>query len=144
MLSRASATASRRPKIFRQWIFQNQVPTYRWQYQIATVPQTAPTPSPGMPVARALMPGLEAPGAKVLRVNVKQEEVPEDFRMPVPIRVEFDDSSQATVQVWVAGAGAEIDIPLPAGTLRRIVFNVGGAVLCRLKNENGERMTIIK
>ncbi len=122
---------------FQQWIFQNQVPTYRWHYSLENVPVSPLSPA-GMPIASA--PSRESQTTPVLRLRVRQEEVPQSFRMLVPIRIEFEDSSQHTAAIWVDSTGAEIDIPLSSLALRRVVFNAGDAVLCRVRNEDGEHL----
>lgn len=119
---------------FRQWIFQNQVPSYNWQYSIATVP----APSPVLPVARAPLPAV--PAARVLRLSVQQENVPADFRMFIPVTLEFADGTQTSMRVLVTNAGGKLEALLPPAKLKRLVFNSGHGVLCRVKNANGERL----
>jgi hypothetical protein len=119
---------------FQQWIFHNQIPTYRWRYSLESVPATAPGLPPGMPVARAL--AEESSTAQVVRIRIQQEDVPESFLMFVPLRVEFEDSTHTNLGVWVTRDGAEIDVSLAGSGLKRVIFNAGDAVLCRIRNEN--------
>ncbi|MGH7494898.1 MAG: M1 family metallopeptidase [bacterium] len=127
---------------FQQWIFDNQIPTYRWQYDVKNIPAATPSLPAGMPVANAL--ATEHRTAQVARIRVQQEEVSSSFRMFVPIRVEWDDSTHMSVRLWVTQAGAEIDIPLAAGGLKRVVFNAGDAVLCRIVNETEDHWPAAK
>ncbi|MEK7728661.1 MAG: M1 family aminopeptidase, partial [candidate division KSB1 bacterium] len=115
---------------FRQWLYRSEAPTYRWRYEIA--PELEP-PQVGLPVAQ----GAVAPFATthVLRVKVRQEGVSRDFKMPVPVTVEYADGTSATQRVWVTHAGGEIEWPLRSSKVLNVWCNRGNAVLARVRHE---------
>ena len=79
---------------FDQWVYGVDVPTYR----------------PDLEVLRSGDP--ERPF--VLRGTIRQEDVPEGFRMPVPILLRFDDRPPVARRVWVDADSTDVEIPLPA------------------------------
>jgi len=76
----------------------------------------------------------EADGKYLLRIRVRQEEVPADFVMPVPIRVVFDDGSDMVVRVTVRGKEAEGTVRLAAEPTR-LELNPLESVLAEVKTE---------
>ncbi len=115
---------------FRQWIFQTEVPAYRWSYTIAPEPAA---PQVGIPVATG---ELEPSSAEqLLRVKVQQEGVPDDFKMPVPITIEYEDGVHVAYRILVTSDGGALELPLRAVGVKRVDFNTGNAVLGRIKNE---------
>ena len=97
---------------FDQWVYGVDVPTYRPDLAVV------PTGDGDLPFA--------------LRGQIVQEDVPEDFRMPVPIRVTFDDHPPMVHRVWVEAARVDVDLPLPARP-SEIEFNYLNAVLARVR-----------
>ena len=69
---------------------------------------------------------------KCLHGTIRQEDVPSDFRMPVPIVVRFDDRPPLVRRVWVEGRSVEVEIPLPAKP-RDVEFNYHHSVLARVR-----------
>lgn len=112
---------------FRQWIQQNRVPTYHWRYEIAAVPSAPPA---GLPIARPT-PHSGKP-EYVVRVHVRQDGVPPDFNMPVPVTVDYADGFTLTRRVPVSHEGGLLEFPAYPARVSRVVFNTGNAVLCRL------------
>lgn len=76
----------------------------------------------------------EADGKHLLRIRVRQEEVPADFVMPVPIRVVFDDGSDVVVRVTVRGKETEGTVRLAAEPTR-LELNPLESVLAEVKTE---------
>ena len=97
---------------FDQWVYGVDVPTYRPDLAVV------PTGDDDLPFA--------------LRGHIVQEDVPEDFRMPVPIRVTFDGQPPMVHRVWVEAARVDVDLPLPARP-SEIEFNFLNAVLARAR-----------
>ena len=97
---------------FDQWVYGTDVPTYR----------------PDLDVS----PLVDADAPFVLHGTIRQEDVPEGFRMPVPIRVVFRDHPPETHRVWVDAVEIDLEIPLPAQPTD-IEVNYHHAVLARVE-----------
>jgi hypothetical protein len=97
---------------FKQWIYGMAIPTYRWQYRV-----------------------VQGDSGNKVEISVQQEEVPPDFRMPVPVAVEYADGTRVTRRLWVARDGGNHIFPPRASSVKRVVFNEGNAVLCRMKGK---------
>lgn len=115
---------------FQQWIYRSEVPAYRWSYEIANEPEPAPV---GLPVAQGAAQSLTT--AQVLRLKVKQENVSRDFKMAVPIKIEYFDGAHEMQRVWVTHEGGELQMPLRSAKVKSVSFNYGEGVLARVKNE---------
>ena len=97
---------------FDQWVYGVDVPTYRPDLEVTeTIDQDDPF---------------------ILHGTIRQEDVPGDFRMPVPIVVQFDDYPPLVQRVWVEGQSVEVEIPLPAEP-REVEFNYHYGVLARVR-----------
>ena len=96
---------------FDQWVYGIDVPTYH----------------PDLTVS----PLVDAAQPFVLHGTIRQEDVPEGFRMPVPIRLEFRDHPPQTHRVWVDAEAVEVEIAVPARPTG-IAFNHQHAVLARI------------
>lgn len=94
---------------FDQWVYGSKVPTYR----------------PDLDAERT------ADGWR-LRGRIRQEEVPDDFRMPVPVRVTYADGDTEWLVVEVAEPSVEIDLPL-RGEPEGIEFNPLESVLADVR-----------
>ena len=94
---------------FDQWVYGVEVPTYRVDLDV-----------------RADNAGF------VLEGTVRQEDVSADFRMPVPIRLTFEDHPPMIRQIWVDRDEVRVDLPLPARP-RRVEFNHHHAVLAKIR-----------
>ena len=97
---------------FDQWVYGVDVPTYRADLDVT-------------PVVDQSMPF-------VLHGRVRQEDVPEGFRMPVPIRLTFDDRPPIVRHVLVDAPEVSVELPLPARPAD-IEFNADHAVLARVR-----------
>ena len=96
---------------FDQWVYGIDVPTYR----------------PDLTVS----PLVDADLPFALHGTIRQEDVSDGFRMPVPIRLEFRDHPPETHRVWVDADAVDVEIPIPARPTD-ITFNYGHAVLARV------------
>ena len=97
---------------FDQWVYGVDVPTYRVDLDVSRV--------------------LDQPAPFVLHGRVRQEGVPEGFRMPVPIRLTFDDRPPIVHHVLVDAAEVSVELPLPARPAD-VEFNAEHAVLARMR-----------
>ncbi len=95
---------------FKQWVYGMAIPTYRWSQQVEST--TA---------------------GHLVKISIQQENVSLDFRMPVPVTVEYDDGVKIIQRVGVDQTGGQLTfLPRPA-RVKKVVFNTGNAVLCRVK-----------
>ena len=97
---------------FDQWVYGVDVPTYR----------------PDLTVS----PLLDQDDSFVLHGTIRQEDVPDGFRMVVPILIRFDDRPSIARRVWVDADTVEVEIPLPAEP-SEIEFNYHHAVLADVR-----------
>jgi hypothetical protein len=95
---------------FDQWVYGTDVPTYRFTWK------------------------TEAAKDGMWRVHghVEQSNVPEKFRMPVLVRVNFDGNRYSRTSVWVSGRVTDFDLPLAPGRPESVVFNDLESVLCEV------------
>ena len=70
----------------------------------------------------------------LLHVRVRQEEVPDDFVMPVPLDIEFKSGGHATVRVTVRGAVTDAQLQI-ASEPAKLVLNPLESVLADVKEE---------
>ena len=73
----------------------------------------------------------------VLRLRIRQEDVPDDFMMPVPVRVELADGGHAFIRMTVRGARSEGEYRLPAQPTE-VELNPLQSVLAETKTEGWE------
>ena len=81
---------------FDEWVSGTAIPTYTLSWR------TDPAPD----------------GKLLLRFRVRQEHVPADFVMPVPLLIEFSDKSQVLIRVNMRGSQVEGELSLPAKPVR--------------------------
>ncbi len=74
-------------------------------------------------------------GSVLAHVRVRQEHVPDDFRMIVPILVDFGEEGTAMVRVDVVGPVTEVTLPVMPRVPDRLEFNPFEAVLAETKTE---------
>ena len=98
---------------FQQWVYGSDVPTYTFSHTYTEQPD----------------------GQIVATVRVRQEDVPEDFQMIVPVHLDFGDDGSATVRVLVSGAETVMDLPLLPREPDEIEFNPFESVLAETKTE---------
>jgi len=77
-------------------------------------------------------------GHYALQVRVRQEDVPKDFTMPVPLKITFVDTTMhALVRLGVTGPLTEVTLDLPAEP-KRLELNPLESVLADVKEESWE------
>lgn len=77
-------------------------------------------------------------GHYTMKVRIRQEDVPKDFTMPVPLRITFaDTSTHALVRLAVTGPLTETTLDLPAQP-KRLELNPFESVLAQVKEESWE------
>ena len=97
---------------FDQWVYGVEVPTYRPDLEVS-------------PVVDGLSPF-------VLHGRIRQDDVSDGFKMPVPVRLTFDDYPSMTHRVWIDAAEVMVELPLPARPTR-VEFNYQHAVLANVR-----------
>ncbi len=98
---------------FDQWVYGNAIPTYHFSYTTDEM----------------------ADGSVQMRVRIRQEDVPDNFRMVVPIDLIFGEQGSATVSVLVNGPLSEHTLPPLPMVPTEVVFNPREAVLAETKTE---------
>ena len=97
---------------FDQWVYGVDVPTYRPDLEATRVADQQP-------------PWL-------LHGTIRQEDVPDTFRMPVPILLRFADRPPQVHRILVDAPSVDVEIPLPAEPTD-IQFNYQHAVLAHVR-----------
>ena len=97
---------------FDQWVHGVDVPTYRPDLKVTRLNDSA--------------------NPFVLSGRIRQEDVPDGFRMPVPIVVRFDDRPPIAHRIWVDGESVDVEIPLPAEP-SDVEFNYHHGVLAHVR-----------
>jgi aminopeptidase N len=96
---------------FDQWVYRADVPTYRFASRTERTPE----------------------GKYKVTCRVEQRDVPGDFHMPVPIRIDFEGGRFTWVRILVQSPAAEFELPLMDLAPKAIVFNDLQSVLCRVE-----------
>jgi aminopeptidase N len=97
---------------FDEWVYGTAIPTYTLSWRAE--------------------PGSES--RYLLRLRIRQEDVPEGFGMLVPLLIEFADGGQALVRVTVRGPLTETQVRLP-GEPKRVQLNPLESVLAEVQEE---------
>ena len=95
---------------FNQWVYGVEVPTYRPDLEAAAV--------------------IDEELPFVLRGTIRQDDVPDGFQMPVPVRLRFDDRPPLYFRIWVDAPEVAVELPIPARP-DDIDFNYHHGVLAR-------------
>jgi len=95
---------------FKQWVYGTDLPRYVWNYDLETA----------------------ANGSIILKLRVRQEGVPQDFRMPLPFMINFEQGYAATVLEVSGTEPVTKDIVLAARP-KSIEPNIWFSVLCEMK-----------
>jgi hypothetical protein len=98
---------------FDEWVYGTAIPTYRVAYRAEPV----------------------AGGKWRVRLRVRQENVPDDFRMLVPYSIDFGDNRSARLRVDVRGPVTEVELPLFPLEPKGLRFNELEGVLAEVKME---------
>ena len=97
---------------FRQWVYGTAVPTYVFSWQA----------------------GPQSDGKYRLRLRIRQEDVPDDFAMFVPLLIEFAEG-HTIVRVNVRGPLTEAQVTLPEEP-KRLELNPLESVLAQVRTES--------
>ncbi len=98
---------------FDQWVRRSEIPTY--------VASWTAEPTGG--------------GRHQVRLRIRQEDVPEDFKMYVPVLLDFGETGSATLRVFVSGPRTEVTLPPVDASPRDIVVNPLESVLANVRTE---------
>ena len=96
---------------FNQWVYGTAIPSYRVAYKAELVET----------------------GQHRVTLRVEQENVPEDFRMYVPVTVDLGENRQGRFRVNVQGPRSEIVLPLLPAPPKSVKFNELDGVLADVK-----------
>ncbi len=96
---------------FDQWVYGTAIPEYRFGYDSEKTDD----------------------GKYAVVCHVKQEKVPGNFQMLVPITVLFEDDRYIHLKLWIDQPEADIDLPQLPFEPKKIIFNTYDAVLCKVK-----------
>jgi aminopeptidase N len=99
---------------FDAWVNGTAIPAYRWSYSLASAP--------------------DGEGKYVATLKVRQSEVPEGFRMSVPVAVEWPGGRVERQRVMVDEAEETFTLAFPEKP-KSLVFNPGDEVLSKTKKE---------
>jgi len=88
-----------------------------------------------LPTYRWASTGEAVEGGYKLTLRVRQEDVPETFRMLVPVTVDFWGEGAATVRILVQGPETVVELPLLPREPDEIRFNDFESVLARVRAE---------
>ena len=123
---------------FDQWVYGIDVPEYHPDLDVVDARRAAAEAARaggatrGDPAASELRDAALRDAPFVLRGTVRQEEVPAGFRMPVPIRVTFEDRPPLLRRIWIDQPEVTVEIPLPAEP-DDVEFNWHHGVLARVR-----------
>lgn len=95
---------------FNQWVYGIDIPTYTFSYATEKTPD----------------------GQFQVTCHVKQENVPADFKMVVPLTVVFEGDQFAHLKYWVDQPETDIQLPPLPLEPKKIDFNTYDAVLCKV------------
>jgi hypothetical protein len=101
---------------FDEWVDGTGIPTYKYAYKYDKQPD----------------------GKYKVKLRVKQENVPANFLMYVPVKIDFGDDKFARLRVKVTGEKSEIDLPTMPLEPKEIIFNDLESVLCEVESEKWE------
>jgi len=98
---------------FREWVEGTAIPTYTLSWRA----------------------GAAQEGRYWLQLRVRQEDVPQDFEMPVPVRIAMANGAEAFIRVTVRGPVTEGTFNLPAEP-KEVEINPLESVLAQVKAES--------
>jgi len=101
---------------FNQWVDKNDIPKYTFGYKTEKTPE----------------------GKYKVRCRIKQEEVPANFQVSVPVKIDFGDNRRVYMRVNVVQPFSEFDFPLMPLEPEKIEFNTLESVLCDVEYDDYE------
>ncbi|HEV8579109.1 MAG TPA: M1 family aminopeptidase [Thermoanaerobaculia bacterium] len=99
---------------FDEWVRGTAIPTYRWSYEVAA--------------------SANAEGKFVATLKVRQSDVPDGFRMSVPVAVDFGAGKAGRLRVMVDEPEETFTLPFTEKP-RGLIFNPEGEVLAKVRRE---------
>jgi hypothetical protein len=67
--------------------------------------------------------------------HITESNVPENFRMMIPLTVFFEDDKYIHLKIWVDKPEMDVNLPLLPFKPKKIIFNTYEAALCKVKYE---------
>ncbi len=104
---------------FDEWLFRAAIPEYKWSSGVALAPRSESGSESG------------PAGEWIVTLEIEQKGVPEDFRMPVPVRVLFRDGTEASYLVNVDAPRVTRQITVPSRP-KKVVFNPDREILAKM------------
>jgi aminopeptidase N len=101
---------------FDQFVYRAEIPTYRVAHRAEQL----------------------ADGRWKVRLRVRQEDVPESFRMYVPVTVDLGKKQVTRFRVKVQGPITELELPPVASEPKKVTFNDLEGVLAEVKSTGWE------
>lgn len=96
---------------FNQYVYGTSVPLYRFSYTSEKSPD----------------------GNVIVTCKIQQEEVPDDFKMFIPVKIVFSDDRLARLRLEVKGKETIVKLPPLPEEPEEIIFNDLNSVLCKVK-----------
>jgi hypothetical protein len=93
---------------FDQWVYGTEIPTYKFKYDVHKTTD----------------------GKFKVHCRVKTDGVSDNFKMPVPLLIKFDDRRYVRLRVMIQGKSNEFDLPFLPLEPDKILFNDLESVLC--------------
>jgi hypothetical protein len=98
---------------FDQWVYGVEIPTYRFSYTTEKTPE----------------------GKYEVTCEVIQENVSKDFKMWVPILLDFGGGQYAVLRLWIDKPQNKFKLPKAPMMPKEVVFNPFHSVLCEVKSK---------
>ncbi|MCI0512111.1 hypothetical protein L0128_02760 [candidate division KSB1 bacterium] len=98
---------------FNQWIYGTDLPTYHCAYKINET----------------------SDGKYQVRGQIRQENVPENFKMYLPLLIDFGQGRNGRLRIKVEGPRTQFDLPPLTECPQAIIFNDLESVLCKIEME---------
>jgi hypothetical protein len=98
---------------FNQWIYGTEIPTYDFSYTIDETPE----------------------GKYVVKCDITQENVSQDFKMWVPVLLDFGEDQTAVLRLLIDKPENKFELPKAPLKPKKVTLNPWYAVLCEVKNK---------
>jgi hypothetical protein len=98
---------------FDQWVYGTEIPTYDFSYTVDETPE----------------------GKYVVKCQVTQENVSKDFKMWVPVLLDFGGDQYAALRLLVDKPENKFELPKAPLKPKKVTLNPWFAVLCEVKNK---------
>jgi hypothetical protein len=101
---------------FKQWVHSSKIPKYYFAYNTTK----------------------QEDGKFIVTCKIKQENVPDDFQMIIPIKIDYGDEKFSRMRIVMKGKKLVFDLPPLPLKPQNIFFNDLESVLCELEYEDFE------